>query len=416
MAIDPKKVLEDIQADMEREEQAVQASAAKAKKGPKTSAEKLDDDGLTPEEKKALLAREASLKKSRDFVAAMKKDKDFKDDGSLMLLADSEMQDIKRFHSGSMKLDRVLGGGWPIGRIHEIYGPESSGKTTIVYHAIGEAQKAGMNVMLVDAEHAFDPLWAAMCGVEVDLLALVQPNTGEEGLKYAERAIKAGIEMIAVDSVAALVPKAEIEGEIGASHVGLQARMMSQAMRKLVPLVSQKGATMLFINQIRMKIGVMFGNPETQPGGNALKFAASIRLDVRRLKATKEKGDEGDGISNPMKVKTVKNKTASPHRVDTLTVVYPKDAAGKLIRGGIDAFQEVVDFGIASGAVTKAGSWYNYVDENGEDVRIGQGQASVLALFQNDKAIYEMIRARVYADAMEAPDANENDLKIDDGL
>ena len=280
--------------------------------------------------------------------------------GSVMRLGDSgPAKDIEVISTGSLNLDLALGvGGLPKGRIIEIFGPESSGKTTLMLQAIAECQKAGGTAAFVDAEHALDPAYAAKLGVNVDDLLVSQPDTGEQALEITDLLVRSGaVDIIVIDSVAALTPKAEIEGEMGDTHVGLQARLMSQALRKLTGNIKRSNAVVVFINQIRMKIGVMFGSPETTPGGNALKFYASVRLDIRRIGSIK-RGEEV--IGNQTKVKVVKNKVAPPFRIAEFEIIYEK---------GISREGEIIDLGIKHNIVQKSGAWYSY---NGD--RIGQGR------------------------------------------
>jgi len=280
--------------------------------------------------------------------------------GSVMRLGDAvATQDIDVVSSGSLTLDLALGvGGLPRGRVVEIYGPESSGKTTLTLHVVAAAQRAGGTAAFVDAEHALDPAYAAKLGVQVENLLVSQPDTGEQALEITDMLVRSGaVDVIVIDSVAALTPKAEIEGEMGDSHVGLQARLMSQALRKLTANIKRSNTLVIFINQIRMKIGVMFGNPETTTGGNALKFYASVRLDIRRIGSIK-KGDEV--IGNLTRVKVVKNKVAPPFRLAEFEILYDS---------GISREGELIDLGVAHSMVEKAGAWYSYKGE-----RIGQGK------------------------------------------
>ena len=279
--------------------------------------------------------------------------------GAVMRMGDAEAINIPAVSSGSLALDTALGiGGYPRGRVVEIYGPESSGKTTLTLQAIAQAQKAGGTAAFIDAEHALDPVYAEALGVNVEELLISQPDTGEQALEIADMLVRSGaVDIVVIDSVAALVPKAEIEGEMGDSHVGLQARLMSQALRKLTGNIKRSGTLVMFINQIRRKIGVMFGSPETTSGGNALKFYASVRLDIRRIGAIK-KGDEV--VGNETRVKVVKNKMAPPFRKAEFEILYGE---------GISREGELIDLGVAHNIVEKAGSWYSY---NGD--RIGQGK------------------------------------------
>ncbi|BEE19346.1 recombinase RecA [Aeromonas enteropelogenes] len=300
--------------------------------------------------------------------------------GSIMRLGDSKTMDIEAISTGSLSLDVALGiGGLPCGRIVEIYGPESSGKTTLTLQVIAEAQKKGKTCAFVDAEHALDPIYAAKLGVNVDDLLISQPDTGEQALEICDMLVRSNaVDVIIVDSVAALTPKAEIEGEMGDSHVGLQARLMSQALRKLTANIKNANCLCIFINQIRMKIGVMFGSPETTTGGNALKFYASVRLDIRRTGAIKE-GDEV--VGNETRVKVVKNKVAPPFKQAEFQIFYG---------AGISKEGELVDLGVKHKLIDKAGAWYSY---NGE--KIGQGKANVMKLFAENKAMAAEVEAKL---------------------
>ncbi|MFM4702955.1 recombinase RecA [Aeromonas bivalvium] len=300
--------------------------------------------------------------------------------GSIMRLGDSKTMDIEAISTGSLSLDVALGiGGLPCGRVVEIYGPESSGKTTLTLQVIAEAQRKGKTCAFVDAEHALDPVYAAKLGVNVDDLLISQPDTGEQALEICDMLVRSNaVDVIIVDSVAALTPKAEIEGEMGDSHVGLQARLMSQALRKLTANIKNANCLCIFINQIRMKIGVMFGSPETTTGGNALKFYASVRLDIRRIGAIKE-GDEV--VGNETRVKVVKNKVAPPFKQAEFQIFYG---------AGISKEGELVDLGVKHKLIDKAGAWYSY---NGE--KIGQGKANVMKLFAENKAMAGEIEAKL---------------------
>ncbi|WP_421243411.1 recombinase RecA [Aeromonas enteropelogenes] len=300
--------------------------------------------------------------------------------GSIMRLGDSKTMDIEAISTGSLSLDVALGiGGLPCGRIVEIYGPESSGKTTLTLQVIAEAQKKGKTCAFVDAEHALDPIYAAKLGVNVDDLLISQPDTGEQALEICDMLVRSNaVDVIIVDSVAALTPKAEIEGEMGDSHVGLQARLMSQALRKLTANIKNANCLCIFINQIRMKIGVMFGSPETTTGGNALKFYASVRLDIRRTGAIKE-GDEV--VGNETRVKVVKNKVAPPFKQAEFQIFYG---------AGISKEGELVDLGVKHKLIDKAGAWYSY---NGE--KIGQGKANVMKLFAENKGMAAEVEAKL---------------------
>ncbi|MHA6999862.1 recombinase RecA [Aeromonas schubertii] len=300
--------------------------------------------------------------------------------GSIMRLGDSQTMDIEAISTGSLSLDIALGiGGLPCGRIVEIYGPESSGKTTLTLQVIAEAQKKGKTCAFVDAEHALDPIYAAKLGVNVDDLLVSQPDTGEQALEICDMLVRSGaVDVIIVDSVAALTPKAEIEGEMGDSHVGLQARLMSQALRKLTANIKNANCLCIFINQIRMKIGVMFGNPETTTGGNALKFYASVRLDIRRTGAIKD-GEEV--VGNETRVKVVKNKVAPPFKQAEFQIMYG---------AGISKEGELVDLGVKHKLIEKSGAWYSY---NGE--KIGQGKANVMKLLVENKALAGELEAKL---------------------
>ena len=293
--------------------------------------------------------------------------------GSVMRLGDSSViQDIQVYSTGSIGLDIALGiGGLPRGRVIEIYGPESSGKTTLTLSVVAEAQKTGGTAAFIDAEHALDPSYAERLGVNIDELLVSQPDTGEQALEIADMLVRsAAVDVIVIDSVAALTPKAEIEGEMGDHHVGLQARLMSQALRKLTANIKKSNTMVIFINQIRMKIGVMFGNPETTTGGNALKFYSSVRMDIRRIGAIK-KGDEI--LGNQTRVKVIKNKVAPPFRQTEFDILYNE---------GISKLGELIDLGVEVGVVDKSGAWYSY----GKD-RIGQGRDNVRAFLKENSAM-----------------------------
>ncbi len=300
--------------------------------------------------------------------------------GSVMRMGDSQAVDIESISTGSLGLDIALGiGGLPKGRVVEIYGPESSGKTTLTLHVVAECQKAGGTAAFIDAEHALDPSYAEKLGVNVDELLVSQPDTGEQALEITDMLVRSGaVDVVVVDSVAALTPKAEIEGEMGDSHVGLQARLMSQALRKLTANIKRSNTLVIFINQIRMKIGVMFGNPETTTGGNALKFYSSVRLDIRRIGAIK-KGDEV--LGNETRVKVVKNKVAPPFKKVEFEILYGE---------GISHEGELIDLGVENGLVDKAGAWYSY---NGE--KIGQGKDNVRNYFKEHPEVAEEVERKL---------------------
>ncbi len=306
--------------------------------------------------------------------------------GTVMRMGDKERVAMPSISTGSLGLDIALGiGGLPKGRICEIYGPESSGKTTLTLQVIAEAQKAGGTAAFIDAEHALDPVYAEKLGVSVDNLILSQPDTGEQALEVTEMLVRSGaVDVLVIDSVAALVPKAEIEGSMGDSHVGLQARLMSQAMRKLTSAIKHSNCLVIFINQIRMKIGVMFGSPETTTGGNALKFYASVRLDIRRIGAVKD-GDEV--IGNETRVKVVKNKVSPPFKQAEFQIMYGK---------GIYRMAEVIDWGVKIGLVDKAGAWYSYKGD-----KIGQGKANSAKFLEDNPAVANEIESLIRKQLLE---------------
>ena len=318
--------------------------------------------------------------KLKALQAAMQKiEKDF-GKGSIMRLGDEQIEDVEVIPTGSVSLNAALGvGGYPKGRIIEIYGPESSGKTTLAIHAIAEAQKNGGIAAFIDAEHAFDRFYAAKLGVNVDDLLISQPDNGEQALEIADQLIRSSaIDIIVVDSVAALTPKAELEGEMGDNKVGLQARLMSQALRKLTSTISKTNTTCIFINQLREKIGVMFGNPETTTGGNALKFYASVRLDIRRVTTLKD-GDQP--IGNQVRVKVVKNKVAPPFRKAEFEITFGE---------GISRTAEIVDLGTELGIIKKSGSWFSY-----NDTKIGQGRDAVKRTLKDNPELAEEIEGLI---------------------
>ena len=308
--------------------------------------------------------------------------------GTVMRMGDQERVAIPSISTGSLGLDIALGiGGLPKGRIVEIYGPESSGKTTLTLQVIAEAQKVGGTAAFIDAEHAFDPQYADKLGVQVDDLIVSQPDTGEQALEVAEMLVRSGaVDVLVVDSVAALTPKAEIEGEMGDSHVGLQARLLSQAMRKLTGAIKQTNCLVIFINQIRMKIGVMFGSPETTTGGNALKFYSSVRLDIRRIGAVKE-GDEV--VGNETRVKVVKNKVSPPFRQAEFQIMYG---------GGIYHMGEVIDWGVKLNLIDKSGAWYAYKGD-----KIGQGKANASKFLEENAAVAKEIEDQIRHQMMGLP-------------
>ena len=324
----------------------------------------------------------ASSEKLKALQATMEKiEKNF-GKGSIMKMGDDSVEQVEVIPTGSIALNAALGvGGYPKGRIIEIYGPESSGKTTLAIHAIAEAQKAGGIAAFIDAEHAFDRFYAAKLGVDVDNLWISQPDNGEQALEIAEQLIRSSaIDIIVIDSVAALTPKAEIEGDMGDNKVGLQARLMSQALRKLTSAISKTNTTCIFINQLREKIGVMFGNPETTTGGNALKFYASVRLDIRRSTQLKD-GEEV--IGNQTKVKVVKNKVAPPFRKAEFDIMFGE---------GISRAGEIIDLGADLGIIKKSGSWYSY-----NETKLGQGRDASKQVIQDNPELAEELEGLIFA-------------------
>ena len=333
--------------------------------------------------------------------------------GSIMRMGDNQTLDVETISTGSLSLDIALGiGGLPCGRIIEIFGPESSGKTTLTLQTIAEAQKVGKTCAFIDAEHALDPIYAAKLGVKVDDLLVSQPDTGEQALEICDMLVRSGaVDVVIIDSVAALTPKAEIEGEMGDTHVGLQARLMSQALRKLTANIKNANCLVIFINQIRMKIGVMFGNPETTTGGNALKFYASVRLDIRRNGAIKD-GDEI--VGNETRVKVVKNKVAPPFKQADFQIMYG---------AGISKESELIDLGVKCKLIDKSGAWYAYKGE-----KIGQGKANAMKFLQENLAISNEIEQQlrhlllnkdgakplVEAEVFAPSDAEKDDLVYDE--
>ncbi len=302
--------------------------------------------------------------------------------GSVMRLGDTPAVDVQSYSSGSIALDAALGvGGFPAGRIVEIYGPESSGKTTLTLHTIADCQKQGGVAAFIDAEHALDPIYAKKLGVDTESLLVSQPDNGEQALEIADMLVSSGsVDLVVIDSVAALTPKAEIEGDMGDSHVGLQARLMSQALRKLTGNIKRSNTSVIFINQLRMKIGVMFGNPETTTGGNALKFYASVRLDIRRTGAIKD-GDEITG--NETRVKVVKNKLAPPFKTVRFDIMYSQ---------GISKVSEIIDLGVQYEILDKSGSWYSYQGD-----KIGQGKDKVRAFLMAHPDIMTQVESQIRA-------------------
>ncbi len=300
--------------------------------------------------------------------------------GTIMKLGDSQVEPMEAISTGSLGLDVALGiGGLPKGRVVEIYGPESSGKTTLATHAIANVQKQGGIAAIIDAEHAFDRFYAEKLGVNTEHLLISQPDNGEQALEIADNLIRSGaVDLVVIDSVAALTPKAEIEGEMGDSRMGLQARLMSQALRKLTGTISKTGCCCIFINQLREKIGIMFGNPETTTGGNALKFYASVRLDIRRISQLKD----GENVTgNRVRVKVIKNKVAPPFRQSEFDIIFGE---------GISRVGEIIDIGVEKGVIKKAGAWFSY-----EDTKLGQGREAVKALFIENPDLAEEIEQKI---------------------
>ncbi len=318
--------------------------------------------------------------------------------GSIMKMGDAPPVSTDSVSTGSILLDHALGiGGLPRGRIIEIYGPESSGKTTLATHIVAEAQKLGGQCAFIDAEHAFDPAYAGKLGVDIDNLLISQPDTGEQALEICDMLVRSGaLDVVVIDSVAALVPRAEIEGEMGASHVGIQARLMSQALRKLTGTISRTNTILIFINQIRMKIGVMFGSPETTSGGRALKFYASVRMDIRRIGAIK---DGQEVVGNRTRVKVVKNKVAPPFREAEFDIIYGE---------GISLLSELIDISLENDIIQKSGSWYSYGDE-----KIGQGRDATKIWLQENPATKEAILHKVKVVLGMIPGEEEKVKEID---
>jgi len=302
--------------------------------------------------------------------------------GSIMKMDESSISKVEGISTGAVSLDIALGGnGFPRGRVCEVFGPESSGKTTLALHAVAEAQKAGGVAAFIDAEHALDTTWAKRLGVDVSNMLVSQPDTGEQALDIVEMLIKSNaVDIIVVDSVAALVPAAELQGEMGQSHVGLQARLMSQALRKLTGIISKSKTTLIFINQIRMKIGVMFGNPETTPGGNALKFYCSVRVDTRRISTIKD--STGKAIANRVRARIVKNKVAAPFQIAEFDLSFDS---------GISRSGDLLDMGVECDIVQKSGAWLNY-----GDMRLGQGREKAKLFLEENKDLFEEIQLKVF--------------------
>lgn len=337
-------------------------------------------------------------KKQKALTAALSQIERQFGKGAMMRLGDSPQEQIPSISTGSLGLDIALGiGGLPRGRVVEIYGPESSGKTTLALQVIAEAQKTGGTCAFIDAEHTLDPLYARNLGVNIDDLLVSQPDTGEQALEICDMIVRSGaVDVVVIDSVAALTPKAEIEGEMGDHHVGLQARLMSQALRKMTGNINNSNTLVIFINQIRIKIGVMFGSPETTTGGNALKFYSSVRLDIRRIGAIKD-GDEV--IGNETRVKVIKNKIASPFKQAEFQILYGK---------GIHRLGEVIDLGVQIGLIDKAGAWYSYKSE-----RIGQGKKNAADFLLENPHMAAEIEKQIRVELLDEPGGGEGDAKAD---
>jgi recombination protein RecA len=328
------------------------------------------------------------MDKERALAAALSQIEKNYGKGSVMKLGQRQEMNIEAIPTGSLGLDVALGiGGIPKGRIIEIFGPESSGKTTLTLHIIAEAQKKGGTCAFIDAEHALDPVYAKKVGVNTDELIISQPDTGEQALEITDTLVRSGaVDLVVIDSVAALVPKAEIDGEMGDSHMGLQARLMSQALRKLTASISRTNCVVIFINQIRMKIGVMFGSPETTTGGNALKFYASIRMDIRRIGSIKDKEEV---VGNQTRVKVVKNKVAPPFRTVDFDIMYGS---------GISREGEIIDIGVKYDFIEKSGSWFSY-----GDVRIGQGRENAKQYMKDNPAVAEELSEKIKTQLLSSP-------------
>ena len=343
---------------------------------------------VSDKEERAKAIKTAMAKIERDFGA-----------GAIMKLGENTQMEVQAIPTGSLSLDLALGiGGVPRGRIIEIFGPESSGKTTVALHIVAEAQKAGGEAAFIDAEHALDPVYAKALGVDIDKLLISQPDCGEDALEITEALVRTGaIDVVVVDSVAALVPRQEIEGDMGAATVGVQARLMSQAMRKLSAVISKTNAIVIFINQLREKVGIVYGNPETTPGGRALKFFSSVRIDVRKCDQLKE---GGNAYGNHVKCKVVKNKVAPPFRVAEFDLIYGK---------GISHMSEVLDFAVALDLIQKSGSWFSYEGE-----RLGQGRENARKALENNPALAAEIEQQIRALSEQTADMmNERDAEED---
>lgn len=347
-----------------------------------------------------MVAHDADREEKRKALqTAMKQiEKDF-GEGSIMKLGENQHMTVQAVHTGSLSLDMALGiGGVPRGRIIEIYGPESSGKTTVALHIVAEVQKAGGEAAFIDAEHALDPVYAKALGVDTDNLLVSQPDCGEDALSICESLVRSGaVDVVVVDSVAALVPRQEIEGDMGAATVGMQARLMSQAMRKLSAVISKSQAVVIFINQLREKVGVMYGNPETTPGGRALKFYASVRIDVRRTEQLK-KGTEVYG--NHVRCKIVKNKVAPPFKVAEFDILYGK---------GISRASEILDFAIELDIIKKSGSWFSY-----DGQRLGQGKDTIRQMVEDNPEFMDELEAKVRAASEESDLLAAKEFELDD--
>ncbi len=341
----------------------------------------------------------ANLEKQKALEAALGQIEKQFGKGSVMKLGEFKAMNVEAIPTGALSLDIALGiGGIPKGRIIEVYGPESSGKTTLALHMIAEAQKMGGEAAFIDAEHALDPVYAKHLGVDIDNLIVSQPDTGEQALEIAEALVRSGaIDIIVVDSVAALVPKAEIDGDMGDAHVGLQARLMSQALRKLAGVINKSNSVIVFINQLREKVGVMFGNPETTPGGRALKFYASVRMDIRKIENIKQ---DGDVVGNRVRVKVVKNKVAPPFREAEFDIIYGK---------GISKSGNILDLGINLGLVEKSGSWFGY---NG--TRIGQGRENAKKYLEDNPEIMNEIEEKIRNNFNEAFEQSLGEEVVDE--